>query len=342
MALVTWMQPRDHHAAARTVSTLCAVAVAVTVVFAPFATPRQELGVVPTVLAALAVVLVGVLSLAARVFVDADRVAWTVCPLLAVAAIAFVDLLTLDASVSAQIFFLFPTLYGASLLQRPGAVVMTVASLAGEVVVVGSLLPFREAVTGAGYVAAALVTTAVLLLRSSERQAELVASLERQAAIDPLTGLVTRRVLDEAALSAMSGAGSDEGTSLMLLDVDEFKSINDRHGHPGGDQVLVQLSGLLDRLSRRGDVVCRMGGDEIALLLPGCSAGDADRRAEAVLDDVRSHSFLLDDGGRVQISVSVGLAHAPTDADDLRSLYAAADAALYQAKHSGRDRMVRA
>ena len=82
----------------------------------------------------------------------------------------------------------------------------------------------------------------MLLIRSGEQQDELVARLERLAAVDTLTGLATRRVLDEAAKTAMSSADSHEGTSLILLDVDEFKSINDRYGHPGGDEVLVQLA----------------------------------------------------------------------------------------------------
>jgi diguanylate cyclase (GGDEF)-like protein len=285
------------------------------------------------------IALVVLLSVMARLFVAANRISWAVCPLVAVAAIVVIDLLTEDASVSAQIFFLFPALYGASLLSRPGAVIMTAASLAGEIVVVGVQLPVGEALTDAGYVGAALITTAVLLARGSERQVELVTSLQHQAAVDPLTGLVTRRVLDEAAASALSGAVSDEGTSLVLLDVDRFKSINDRYGHPGGDSVLVQLADLLERRSRRGDVVCRMGGDEIALLLPGCSTAVALRRAQEIVLAVRGHTFALEDEV-VAVSVSAGLAHAPTDADDLRTLYAAADAALYRAKHSGRDQVV--
>jgi diguanylate cyclase (GGDEF)-like protein len=340
MTFLTWMQPRDHPAAARTVSTLCAVAVVITVLFAPLAPRSTQPGPWAIGLAAATIVLVGALSLLARLFDEANEVAWAACPLLAVAAIVVVDLLTHDATVSAQIFFLFPTLYGASLLPRPGAVLMTLASLAGELVVVVAHLPLRDAVTDAGYVAAVLVTTAVLLTRASERQVELVASLERQAAIDPLTGLVTRRVLDEAATSALTGAASDEGTSLVLLDVDAFKSVNDRYGHPGGDQVLVQLAELLGSRSRRGDVVCRMGGDEIALLLPGCAAESAQRRAEQILADVRAHAFTVSEAQTVRISVSVGVAHAPTRAADLRTLYAGADAALYEAKQAGRDRVV--
>jgi diguanylate cyclase (GGDEF)-like protein len=339
MNLLSWMQPRDHASAARTVSVLSAVAVAVTVVFAPIAPATGSLSPRSIALASGIMVLVGVLAWTARFFDEASRLAWALCPLLAVAAIVLVDLLTLDASVSAQIFLLFPTLYGASALRRSGAVVMTSACLVGEVVVVASHLPIREALTDIGYVAAVLVTVTVLLVRAGERQAELVARLEQQAALDPLTGLVTRRVLDEAAATALTGAGSDAGTSLILLDIDNFKTVNDRYGHPGGDQALVQMAELLGKRTRPGDVVCRMGGDEMALLLPGCSQETALRRAESIIEDVRCHRFVLDDGMPVQLSVSVGLAQAPTHALDLRTLYATADAALYQAKRTGRDRV---
>lgn len=115
--------------------------------------------------------------------------------------------------------------------------------------------------------------------------------------------------------------------------------INDRYGHPAGDEVLVQLAQLLVSGSRRGDVVSRMGGDEIALLLPGCSAAALRRRAEQIVWDVRTRAFTVGEGVQVRVSVSVGLAHAPTHASNLRALYVAADAALYEAKHSGRDRV---
>jgi diguanylate cyclase (GGDEF)-like protein len=339
MRLLDHMQPRDHRAAGRTVSTLCAVAVVVTVAFAPFAPSRPDVGPLPTVLAVGAVGCVALLSGLARFFDEANRVAWALCPLVAVAAIVVIDRLTFDDTVSAQIFFLFPTLYGASLLRRAGTAIMTSASLAGEAIVVAGL-PLREAVTDFGYIAAALVTTAVLLSRAGERQDALVATLERQAAIDPLTGLFTRRVLDEAAASALSGAGSQQGTALILLDVDGFKFVNDVHGHPAGDELLMQLAGLLSRRSGRGELVCRMGGDEIALLLPGASTATAHQRAEEVRAGVLAGSFLVGSGEEVHVSVSVGLAHAPTHADTLRDLYAVADAALYRAKRSGRNRVV--
>lgn len=335
------MLPRDHRAAARSVSTLAAVAAGVSLVFMPLQPAEHAAGPTAMLVSGGVIVLVIVLAVLARYFREANRLAWTLGPLLAVAAIVVVDLLTNDSSVSAQIFLVFPALYGASQLRAPGAVVMTAASLIGEIVVVAGQLPTREAIVDAGYVAAALVTTAALLTVTSERQARLVARLEEMAAIDPLTGLVTRRVLDEAASSALSGANSDEGTALILLDVDNFKTINDEYGHPAGDAVLVELADLIVGRARGSDVVCRLGGDEIALLLPACSREVASRRAEEMVNDVRRHVFTVDDMGRtLSVGVSLGLAHAPSDAFDLRTLYSAADAALYQAKRGGRGRLV--
>jgi diguanylate cyclase (GGDEF)-like protein len=290
-------------------------------------------------LAMLSAAAIGALSWLARYVGPTHTVTWAMAPLVAVAAIAAIDFLTSDASVSAQVFFFFPTLYGTSQLRPAGAIVTTAGAALGEITVVASMAPAREAITDIGYVVTALVTTAALLIRAGQRQERLIAKLKRQAAIDPLTGLVTRRVLDEAAQSAMTGAASRQGTSLLLLDVDNFKQINDRYGHPAGDDVLVQLADLLVRSSRSDDVVSRMGGDEVALLLPGCAIGALLDRAEQLVWDVRAHQFTVNDTDPITLSVSVGLAHAPTHAEDLRSLYAAADAALYEAKHAGRNRV---
>ena len=197
--VLSWMQPRDHRAAARTVPVLGGVAIAVTLLFLPMA---ESTGPVDTPL--IAVATAGCLAAAilcglAWSFDEANRLAWAAVPVLGVAIIVVVDLATHDASVTAQIFFIFPVLYGASLLPRAGAIVMTTASVVGEAVVVGAQLSPREAVMNTTYLAAALVTVTVLLVRSAERQATLVAELRRHAATDSLTGLVTRRAFDEAS-----------------------------------------------------------------------------------------------------------------------------------------------
>ena len=279
------------------------------------------------------------ISWAARFFDESSRLAWAVCPFAAISVIVLVDLATHDASVSAQVFFIFPTVYAAALLPRPGALIVTAAVLAGELVVVFSQLSFREGAVSACYVVAALATTAWMLVRSTQRQQELVVELARLATIDPLTGLATRRQFDEAMASILAQDAGEEGTSLVIFDVDEFKSVNDRYGHPAGDKVLVQISELLKQASRRGDVVCRMGGDEIAMLLPKCTIDVATRRAEEIVELVRSSGFAVSFHDLIRVSLSAGLAHARPGADT-HTLYAAADAALYDAKRGGRDRVV--
>jgi diguanylate cyclase (GGDEF)-like protein len=193
-----------------------------------------------------------------------------------------------------------------------------------------------------------LCTVTALLILSAERTDRLIAQLERHAAIDPLTGLATRRVLDSAASSALQGAANDGGTALLLIDLDHFKRINDVHGHPAGDYALQQLAKLLRGVNRTSDLISRMGGDEIAVLMPGCSLPAALRRAEQILLEVRasridvghcSMAMEADIAKELSISVSIGVAHMPTHAAEVHALYAAADASLYNAKRAGRDRV---
>src|SRR5688572_8639780 len=175
MPLLRWMQPRNHRVAARTVPALGAVAVGVSLLFLPI-TESSEAVDRPLIAVATVVLLVAALLCGlARTFDEANTVAWAVVPLLCVGAIVVLDLATHDASVTAQIFFVFPVLYGASLLPREGAIVMTTASVVGEAIVVGTQLPAREAVMHTAYLAAALITATVLLVRLTERQAALIA-----------------------------------------------------------------------------------------------------------------------------------------------------------------------
>jgi diguanylate cyclase (GGDEF)-like protein len=126
----------------------------------------------------------------------------------------------------------------------------------------------------------------------------------------------------------------------VLIDVDAFKAINDSHGHPVGDDVLVHLSTVLRGQVRAEDaVMSRLGGDELAVLLPGCSRDVAVRRAEDLHEAVRSTPLTLADGGLLAVSISVGVAHVPQHSTDRRGLYTSADAALYDAKRAGRGRV---
>jgi diguanylate cyclase (GGDEF)-like protein len=201
------------------------------------------------------------------------------------------------------------------------------------------VLPPREALNQSAYLTAAIVTATALLVLSGERQDALVAQLQHQAAIDSLTGLFTRRVLDNAAASALSGAASELGTGLILLDIDKFKHINDEYGHPAGDEVLVRLAQLLMLGVRPSDTVSRLGGDEVAVLLAGCSVDSVLHRAEEILWEIRAHAFDIAPEISLSVSVSIGVAHLPTHGADLRALYSAADASLYAAKRGGRNQI---
>ncbi len=333
------MQPRDVAEAARVVSTLTIVGGVVTTVFAAVSPTGRHVAVFSVLLTVLLCAVVVTCALGLRRVRSENELAWAVFPFAAIGVIITLDLVTHDATASAQVFFFFPALYAASQLRRNGAAALGAAAVLGDLLVVFSQLPARTALVEGGYLAAAVITTVALLVRAGERQEELVGQLQRQAAIDPLTGLVTRRVLDNAAHSALTGAASERGTALILIDVDRFKAVNDEYGHPAGDEVLIQLGRLLMLGTRPSDTVSRMGGDEIALLLAGCSAQDAVKRAEQILWNVRAHPFTVSPEVDVAVSVSVGLAHVPTHASDLRSLYAAADASLYAAKRAGRDRV---
>lgn len=335
--MISAMQPRDHAEAARSVFALTAAAASVTAVTTPLMMRSvDQLG------QAAVIAVVGTLTVGAWLlrYSRSHRArAWAIFPFVTVGAVAALDLLTSDVSAAAQIFFLFPVLYGASQLPRFGAALLTGASVAGAATVVLSQLPFRESVTDVVCLGTMMCTVATLLGGAAQRRAELVAELRHQAAIDPLTGLVTRRVLDSAAQAALTAGPTGLGTALILLDVDRFKSVNDNYGHPAGDAVLMQLAGVLQHNCRGEDMVSRMGGDEMGLLLPSCAPAAAWERGQDLVLAISRHPFDIGGGRRLSLTASAGVAHAPTDADTLASLYAAADTALYESKRAGRNRV---
>ncbi|MEW6581320.1 MAG: diguanylate cyclase [Actinomycetota bacterium] len=161
------------------------------------------------------------------------------------------------------------------------------------------------------------------------------AELKVRAATDGLTGLANHRTLFER-LEAEAERTKRHGhaLSLVILDIDQFKLINDAHGHPVGDRVLVEVARRLASLARAGDTVARIGGEEFAWLLPetdGSAAGAAARRAWSAIRDAP-----FDDVGPVTVSVG---AFSCRPAESAREVYRHADDALYRAKAEGRDRV---
>jgi diguanylate cyclase (GGDEF)-like protein len=328
--------PRDTRSAAIFVAVLAWVAVVTNITFA--LTDPDGIDPIAFTIAVVSGVFIGGVGVWVRVARTVAAVVWTVVPFTAIAAIVVIDLRNQSASTAAQIYLSFPVLYAASQLRRFAAAAVTATALAGEVVVVVGQLSPVEAVLCIGYVGSALVATAVLLVLAAERQERLVIRLRRLAAVDPLTGLVTRTVLFKAAQDALDTDRPTDGVALVLLDVDDFKAINDGFGHPVGDEVLVRLGGLLMASTRPNDVVSRLGGDELAVLMPGCSLAACRTRVQELQTRIRREPFRAPDGSPVPVSISAGIAHAPTSATDLHDLYATADAALYAAKRGGKDR----
>ncbi|TFV87187.1 diguanylate cyclase [Blastococcus sp. CT_GayMR16] len=160
--------------------------------------------------------------------------------------------------------------------------------------------------------------------------------LRRQAYEDPLTHLPNRRYA-EARLDGLLSAGA--APALAVVDVDRFKSINDAIGHPGGDSVLRTVAELLIAGVRDTDEVCRWAGDEYVILLPDTTAEQAERALERTRRKVATYDW-SEFGLTVPVTISVGIASAARG-DDRRTLFAAADGVLYDAKRSGRDRVVR-
>ena len=237
------------------------------------------------------------------------------------------------------VFYALPVLWAASHLRAPAVVLVTTAALAADCLTLFLLLPAGAAASDLLIFGAVLAVMATMLVRSIRVQELLVAALQEQLTIASLTGLAPRRAFDGALAGAMNPPVAG-GTALVLIDVDSFKAINDSLGHPVGDDVLVHLARVLRSRVRAEDaVLSRLGGDELAVLMPGCGRDTAVQRAEELLEAVRSTPMTLLDGGLLVLSVSIGVAHLPQHSPDRRGLYTAADAALYDAKRAGRGRV---
>ena len=164
--------------------------------------------------------------------------------------------------------------------------------------------------------------------------------LRQEASTDPLTGVLNRRKLEQL-LQIHVAAYFNKATvfSLLMLDLDHFKAVNDRHGHVIGDEILCHFTELCRSCLRKDDFLARVGGEEFAVLLPGTGIDKAYPIAERIRLSLKKNPF-EQTGLSIPVTVSVGCATMKEDITDAAGIYLLADAALYNAKNSGRDRVV--
>ena len=201
------------------------------------------------------------------------------------------------------------------------ACVLAVALLAGdEIVSIGAV--------------GTLLITGLAIARLVRAEYDYVSFLRRATITDPLTQLLNRRGFQERIEIELARAKRD-GTPVVLMvgDIDEFKQINDRLGHLGGDMALERLSGVIARTTRDADAAARLGGDEFAFILPNTTGAEALALAERIRIAAQG-SFT---GTAAEVTISLGAAEYPADGRTCEELLDAADEAMYEAKALGRN-----
>jgi len=180
-------------------------------------------------------------------------------------------------------------------------------------------------------------------MRGYVREKEQVVALEtlnKQATHDPLTGLFNRRYLDQILYGEIAHAlqnGSLVG--ILMADVDHFKHINDRYGHRAGDLMLQALGELMKKCARSADIVCRYGGEEFVIVMPGASAPTVSKCAEEIRARFEALRVAADDH-EIQATISLGAVIYPLHGSNVDEVFVRADRAMYQAKQEGRNRVV--
>jgi diguanylate cyclase (GGDEF)-like protein/PAS domain S-box-containing protein len=181
---------------------------------------------------------------------------------------------------------------------------------------------------------------AVMVFHDVSKERRLHRALHYQASHDALTGLINRREFENRLTAAVENARQDADSrhALLYLDLDQFKLVNDTCGHPAGDQLLKQITGVLQSRVRNGDTLARLGGDEFGILLQSCSLDQALRIAEGLRQAIREFRFIWQDSV-LEVGVSIGIVEITKETPTVATVMSAADVACYSAKDLGRNRV---
>ena len=192
------------------------------------------------------------------------------------------------------------------------------------------------------------LNTVIDLEQTASALAELAGenkALQARALTDDLTELANRAALEDAlsreVFRRMRGEHDEDALGVMMVDIDEFKSVNDRFGHAHGDEILRHVARTMAGVTRKADVLARYGGEEFCVVMTRTTYAGVTAAAERLRRAVETHPAVLDSGEEVRITISVGAAATAEidDPDDGKHLLEVADAALYRAKANGRNRV---
>ncbi|PQP02120.1 sensor domain-containing diguanylate cyclase [Massilia phosphatilytica] len=208
----------------------------------------------------------------------------------------------------------------------------TLLAIASGMLAIGAAVDTPQAIMSlrVGVTLTALAPLAVASVMVARN--ELLARLQHAASHDPLTQVLNRG-------GFMTRAQSVQASAVLMMDIDFFKKVNDTHGHAAGDAVLTHFARVVAGCLRAGDVLGRLGGEEFAVLLPDCAPLDARIIAQRICDAFAAQPAVLEDGVRLHATVSIGLGCRGAPDTPIGTLLSQADAALYSAKHAGRNRV---
>ncbi|WP_238475877.1 diguanylate cyclase [Clostridium manihotivorum] len=194
----------------------------------------------------------------------------------------------------------------------------------------------------ASYVIATLIVSILVyyILVYISKTNQLYRKLKLESTKDFLTGLNNVREFDNILNKIVNNTlEKQESISILMIDIDYFKNINDTYGHSSGDLVLKQLSSVLVNCCRNFDVISRNGGEEFTAILLDCDCKHATQIAEKVRSSVEKHHFIIENNKHINITVSIGIGSYPDSVKNINNILSEADDALYLAKRSGRNKV---
>jgi diguanylate cyclase (GGDEF)-like protein len=173
-----------------------------------------------------------------------------------------------------------------------------------------------------------------------KQQVVVLETLSKQATHDPLTGLFNRRYLDQILYGEIAHAQQNGSlVGILMADVDHFKQVNDKHGHKAGDLVLQELGKIMKKCVRLADIVCRYGGEEFVIIMPGASEPTVSKCAEEIRSKFQALTVVFENH-EIHATLSLGVAIYPLHGSSVDEVFVRADRAMYRAKEEGRNRMV--